>query len=104
MGQTESETEACGRSQAHGVLQIEKIGAMAKRLKLGGKRAHDGDDQTFFKIGVNGAKAIDAQHHSPHIKSRVRSNATGWRLLSARGWACALRFATEPERCRQESG
>src|SRR5690349_12788161 len=53
MGQTESETEACGRSQAHGVLQIENIGAMAKRLKLGGKRAHDGDDQTFFKMGIN---------------------------------------------------
>jgi len=29
-------------------------------------------------------KAIDAKHHSSRIRSRVRSRATGWRLLSAR--------------------
>src|SRR5207245_558536 len=76
---------ATGRcSETHSVLQVENIRAMAERLQLGRERTHDGDDQTFFKIGINGAKAIDAQHHSSHIRSRVRSRATGWRLLSAR--------------------
>src|SRR6266446_764017 len=77
MGQAEREAESGRGSEAHGMLQIEKIGAMTDRLELGWQRAHDGDDQTFFKVGVNGAEAIDAQHHSSHIRSRVRSRATG---------------------------
>ena len=36
MGQAESKAETRGRSEAHGVLQVEKIGPMAERLEFGG--------------------------------------------------------------------
>jgi hypothetical protein len=77
MWQGEREAEASGRCEAHGVLQIEKIGAMAEGLEFRGERAHDGDDETVFKIGINSTKAIEAEHYSSHIKSRVRRRATG---------------------------
>src|SRR2546421_2732048 len=95
MGQAERKAKTGGGCKTHGVLQVEKIGTVAERLELGGERAHDGDDQAFLEVGIDGAKAIEAKHHSSHIKSRVRRRATGWRLLSARVWASPIRFSTE---------
>ena len=77
MGQGKREAETGGRGESHGVLQIEKIGTMAERLEFGGQGSHDGDDETVFEVGINRAKAIEAQHHSSHIRSRVRRRATG---------------------------
>jgi len=57
-GQGESEAEAGGRGQSHSVLQIEKIGTMAEGLEFSGKSSHDGDDETFFEVGVDGAETV----------------------------------------------
>src|SRR5205823_12936599 len=50
---------------------------MTDRLKLGGNRTHDGDDDPFLELRIDGIDRLDPLHASSHIRSRPRSTATG---------------------------
>src|ERR1700689_5221297 len=86
------------------MLQVKEIRAVTQRVQLGRDCSHDRDDQRVFELRINGPKTIEAEHHSSHMRSRVKRSATGCKLLSARVCACSIRFLTVSAESRNECG
>src|SRR4029077_6845965 len=86
------------------MLQVKEIGAVTQGVQFGRNCSHDRDDQRVFEFRINRPKAIEAEHHSSHMRSRVKRSATGCKLLSARVCACGMRFLTASTESRKEYG
>ena len=72
------------------MLQIEKVRAMPDGLQLRGHGAHDGHHGAALEPIVDGAQRVDPRHDSSHMRSRVKSSATG--LFDEYASACACRI------------
>jgi hypothetical protein len=44
------------------MLEVEEILAVPKRLKFGGRGAHDGNYKAVLQSIINSAQALDTQH------------------------------------------
>src|SRR4029077_10602855 len=92
------------RGQSHRMLQVKEIGTVTQRMQLSGHCSHDRDDQTILELRINRPQTFQKEHHSSHIRSRVRRRATGCKLLSARVCAWRIRFLTVSNASRKKYG
>ena len=60
----QSQSQSQGRRQPHGMLEVEEILAMPKRLKFGGCGTHDGNYKAVLQSIINSAQALNTQHWS----------------------------------------
>src|SRR5438270_381045 len=61
---TERKAQSGGRSKAHGMLQIEKVWLVPKRLQFARHSAHNRHNQAVFQPVIDRAQAVKTLHHA----------------------------------------
>ena len=89
IGQIQRHAQANRRGQPHGMLQVEKVFAVAQIIQLLGARPHDRHDQTLGKFRIERFNTLGTLHRSPSVKfvaPALKGRATVSRRSATEGW------------------